>query len=90
MTDDAKKMKEVLWSQPLIPTFIPCEGKEKPGVAEETVQINGYKLTIKKGVMVMLPEQVTKMLWNHLNINQGNVGMDKRLDRDQKTLEALA
>jgi len=92
MTEDAARMKKILWAQPIIPFFIPCGEGEKPMVSEEIVQINGYKLTIKKGVMVNLPQQVVQMLADHLMINQGNtaVGAEHRLDRDQRTLDALS
>ena len=91
MTEDATRMKEYLWSQPLSTFVVPLYQGEKPGVAEEIVQINGYKLTIKKGVMVKLPMPIIEILADHYAIQMGDgMGQDKRIDRDQAHLDALS
>lgn len=54
----------------------------------EEVQINGYKLTIKKNVMVNIPVQVAQIVAEKYRINMES-GKDKRIDRDSETSEAL-
>ena len=49
--DDAQMMKENLDRQPKINFLIPLSSGEKEG-AYDTVCLNGYRLVIKKGVMV--------------------------------------
>lgn len=90
MTEEAKRTKDILWSQPLIHFVVPLEGGEKAGQAEEVVMINGYRLTIKKGIVVKIPEQIAQMLADLHRINMGDVGSDKRLDRDEKVMDALS
>ncbi len=61
----------------------------QPGETEfETVQINGYKLTIKKNVMVSIPRQVADILAEKYRIAM-TVGEDKRIDRRSDISEAL-
>jgi len=91
ITDDARITKEKLWKEEMTSFLVPLEPGEKAGQAEETVQINGYKLTIKKGVFIpKLPMSVAIMLAAHYNINMGNVGMNMRIDRDERTRNALS
>jgi len=56
---------------------------------EETVQINGYKLTIKKNVMVNIPIQVANILAEKYRIAM-TAGQDKKSDRDSKVADALS
>jgi hypothetical protein len=58
-----------------------------PG-AYDTIQNNGYKLTIQKGVMVSLPMAVANLLAEKYRINM-TAGMEKRIDRTSATSEAL-
>ena len=79
MTEDAKKIKKKLSTQPKTNFYIPLTTGEKLGQAYETVTINGYRLEIKKGMMVEVPQQVADMLTSYLNI-QTSVGIDMRVE----------
>lgn len=77
--EDAQNMKAHLAKQRKVRFAIPITEGEKEG-AYDTWCGNGYKLTIKKGIMVDLPEQVANDLANHYNINMNmNVGREKRI-----------
>jgi len=55
----------------------------------EEVTINGYKLTIKKNVMVSIPVQVASIIAEKYRINL-EAGADKRIDRKADVSEALS
>jgi hypothetical protein len=84
----AHRMKEVLQSQPQVKFAIPLAMGEKKG-AYETVQINGYKLTIMKGVMVDLPQQVVELLSDKYQISL-EAGSEHRIDADEQRADALS
>lgn len=89
LTADAKRTKEELAKQPKVSYIIPLTMGEKPG-ATETCAINGYKLTIKKGVRVEIPLAFAELLDGYLNI-QNNIGLDKRVDlKSERDLERLS
>ncbi len=54
----------------------------------EEVQINGYKLTIQKNVMVSIPKQVAQLIAEKYRINM-TAGQEKRVDRATDVSEAL-
>lgn len=83
----AHKMKEVLQSQPQVSFMIPLGIGERKG-AYDTVQINGYKLTIMKGTMVKLPQQVVDLLAAKYEVEM-SAGADARIDGDQNRADAL-
>ena len=85
---DAAAMKKCLEAQPKVEFWIPLEHGEKDG-AFVPVTINGYRLNVKKGVSVPIPEQVAEMLRESLNI-QSVASADKKIDRDTKTEKALS
>ena len=88
LTEDAQRTKEFMDKQPKRSYYIPLNFGEKKG-AEETVTVNGYKLTIKKGVRVMIPEPMAQDLDRLLGI-QDEVALDKRVDMaDKDVLDAL-
>lgn len=58
-------------------------------VGVEEVQINGYKLTIKKNVMVSIPIQVANLLAEKYRINL-EAGKDSRIDSSAEKSEALS
>jgi hypothetical protein len=90
MTDDAKRIKEILAAQPKVDFYIPLSAKEKLGQAYETVTINGYRLEIKKGMMVKVPKQVADMLAEFLNI-QTSAGVELRVEnKSEETQKALS
>ena len=89
MNEDAIKVKEALAKQSKVDFYIPLDQGEKFGTAFETWTTNGYRLEIKKGMMVSLPRQVAQELADYLNI-QNVVGRDKLIGRDEATLKALS
>lgn len=58
---DAEMVKEKLAKEKKVNFLIPLEKDEKFGVYEE-IYINGYRLTIQKGVLVKLPKTIVKLL----------------------------
>lgn len=82
LTGDAVKTKELLSKEAQVSYFIPLGFGEKKG-AYETVSINGYKLTIAKGVRVTIPESMARLLDENLGI-QEEIGLDQRLDLGEK------
>jgi hypothetical protein len=84
-------VRKKLLAQPVVSFMIPLGIGEKKG-AYEHVQINGWKAEVRKGQMVMIPQQVAKMLMNYLQIDQGNIeGVPHgRINRDDKVENALS
>jgi len=79
LSQDAKAMKDRLSKQPRVDFLIPLMPGERNG-AYETVQLNGYKLTIKKGCMVNIPLQIAQVLADSYRITS-EVGQDMLIDR---------
>jgi len=78
MTKDMKATKKALDDSPRVMFMIPKAEWEEVGVYE-TVTINGYRMVIKKGVMVELPRPVFDILANKYNVEM-SAGMGNRLD----------
>ena len=86
--DIIAQTKAILAKKPQVNFIIPLCEHEKPG-AFDTVRINGYRLTIKKGEMVTIPLPVAEILANKYKIAM-SAGSDKRLDNASKDVsEAL-
>jgi hypothetical protein len=85
--DIVAQTKAILDAQEHTNFIIPMADGEQEG-AYDTIQINGYKLTIKKGVMVNIPIAVANLLAEKYRINM-TAGMNKRIDRDNEHSEAL-
>ena len=83
----AEATKRKLEAGPKTMFLIPLAPGEREGAAE-IVQINGWTTTIKKGVMVEIPVPVALVLARHYNVEM-TAGQEKRLDRDDATLNAL-
>jgi len=79
--DRIARTREKLMNGPMTNFFIPLEPGEKPG-AYETVDINGWRLVIRKGALVNIPVPVMKILTNYYNV-QTEAGRDKRIDRSE-------
>lgn len=58
-------------------------------IGEETVQINGYKLTIQKNIPVSIPKQVAAIIAEKYKINM-EAGKEKRADRASDVADALS
>jgi hypothetical protein len=76
-----EETKAILAKEPKVSFFIPLGIGEKIG-AYETVQLNGYRLMIKKGVVVEIPISIQVILAEYLNITSA-AGQDKLADREE-------
>lgn len=84
---DAKLTRDLLAKEPKVWFMVPLSPHEKEGAYEE-VFINGYRTTIKKGVMVEIPRAVMELLANKYQIEL-EAGKDYRIDRNNRTEDAL-
>lgn len=64
---DEKRTKAALAEAPKTKWLIQLAPGERPG-AVETVTINGYRLSIRKGVLVEIPVPVAEILAAHYNV----------------------
>lgn len=84
--DTVAQTKYILDNSEHIDFLVPqLEGES----GEETVQINGYKLTIKKNVPVSIPKQVAAIIAEKYKINM-EAGKEKRTDRASDVADALS
>ncbi len=89
MDERVRETKKALEKQPRVMFHIPVTPGDSADVYE-VVNINGYRLEIKRGVMVSLPQQVYGMLAEKYRV-ESTAGMNKRLDHASKeTLDALS
>jgi hypothetical protein len=86
--DIIAETKAILKKKPHTNFIIPLADGEAVG-SFETVQINGYKLTIQKGVMVNIPVPVANILAEKYRIAM-TAGQDKRIDRAPDVQDALS
>ena len=87
LLSDAEATKRALAKAPKVWFMVPLSPFEKEGAYEE-VYINGYRTTIKKGVMVEIPQPVMEILANKYKV-ETEVGREMRIDRDDRTQDAL-
>jgi hypothetical protein len=85
--DTVAQTKDILAKSPHVNFIVPLGEGENAG-SSETVQINGYRLTIQKGVMVNIPVQVANLLAEKYRIAM-TAGQEKRIDRASDVSEAL-
>lgn len=85
LTEDAQRTKAFMDKQPKVPYIYPLNFGEKKG-AEITVTTNGYKLTIMKGVRVMIPEPMARDLDAERGI-QEEAALDRRVDMASKDVQ---
>jgi len=85
--DVVAQTKALLDKQPKVNFMIPLSPGEQPG-AYETVQINGYRLVIRKNEMVEIPQAVAQLLAEKYRINL-TAGEEARVDRASDVTEAL-
>lgn len=64
---DIQRTKEALENQPKVSFLVPLAPGETEG-SYETVSINGYTLQIKKGALVVLPQQIVEILANKYKV----------------------
>lgn len=85
---DARMAKRKLADAPTTKFMVPFDIGEKHG-AVVTVTVNGYRLSIKKGVLVEIPVPVAELLMKHLDV-RSDVAEKFALHRDEATEEALS
>lgn len=86
LTKDQLATRDFLAKQPKVELYIPCEPQEPKG-ALFTVGINGYWITIRKGVRVKVPQEVADKYYESVHAetsglrdNQRNVDAHYRGD----------
>lgn len=92
LRNDARKMKEHLESQRKVSIMIPFENGESPEVGKNIpfhVNLNGYKMDLKRGVYIEVPEQVADIIKERLE-SEGKIGSQWRIDQDARRMEALS
>jgi len=86
--NDVNNMKAKLDKQPKVKFFCPLSPGE-PNGSTEIVQINGFKMTIRKGQFVNVPEQVADILAEHYGL-ESPIEQQHNLDyQDEDTQNAL-
>ncbi len=85
---DSRSIAKILEAEEKVPFMIPLSEGEKRGAIHEA-WINGYKVTIKKGVMVYVPLSVASLLENSFNITADAIE-NGTIDQDDRKLDALA
>lgn len=88
LEDSAAKTKAMLDAGPHTMFMIPLAPGEKPG-AYEIAELNGHKITVKKGCMVNIPVPFAEIFAKHYQIEM-TAGQDMRIDRDSKVRDALS
>jgi len=84
---DIRSTKAILDAEEQVHFMVPLFEGEKPGAVHDCF-INGYKYSVKKGVMIMVPRSIAELLANHYKIN-AEVGADFRLDLNESKQNAL-
>ena len=88
---DVQKMKAHLEKQPKVSIMIPLEQGVPPESADKipfVVNLNGYRLAIKRGVFVEVPMQIAEVVKANLE-SEGKIGSEYRLDKNPDKLAAL-
>lgn len=88
LLSDAEATRRTLMKAKKVWFMVPLSPFEKDGAYEE-VYINGYRTTVKKGVMVEIPQPVMELLANKYRI-ETEAGKEFRIDRDDRTEDALS
>lgn len=83
------EMKAVLEAQPKVTFMIPKIAGEADELAYESVQLNGFRVQIKKGTMVQVPQQIAEVLAEKYQIEM-SAGQEMRVNRDDTVNEALS
>ena len=89
--NDVQRMKEHLDKQPKVSIMIPLEQGVPPESADKipfVVNLNGYRLAIKRGVFVEVPMQIAEVVKANLE-SEGKIGSEYRLDKNPDKLAAL-
>lgn len=87
LSAEALETKKILAKRPKMVFIIPVQ----PGNTNsfETVQINGYKITMKRGTALLLPDRVVELLATLYQVDI-DAGVNKMLGKDEKVSNALS
>ncbi len=88
LEDSAAKTKAILDAGPHTMFLIPLAPGEKVG-AYEVAELNGHKITVKKGCMVNIPVPFAEIFAKHYQIEM-TAGQNMRIDRDKNVQDALS
>lgn len=91
LRSDQRKMKAHLDEQPKVSVMIPFEAGVAPETAEKipfVVNLNGYRLAIKRGTFVEVPKQVAEIVQERLE-SEGKIGSQFKISNDPAKMEAL-
>lgn len=80
------RVREEIWSQPLVTVMIPLEEGEKMG-ASHPVTINGYRLVVPKNTMVKVPKPIAEMLAERfkMQLGTGAIELEKQFDLNRSS-----
>lgn len=88
-TNRARETQKELEAQPKVRIMIPLKDGEAAGSVQE-FNINGYRIAVRKNVMVDVPEQIAEMIMERYQI-EATAGQGIRIDRPKAGLsEALS
>lgn len=87
LKSDMTNVKNIIDAEPKVHFMVPLAEGEKAGTTHD-VFINGYKYSVKKGVMVQIPESVFNLLADHYKITS-EAGQAYRVDLDAGKQTAL-
>lgn len=82
---DIVRTKKALAAAPKTKWIVNLEPGERPGAAI-SVTINGYRLSVKKGVLVEIPVPVAEVLASHYNV-VSDVAVEKSMGLDAEALQ---
>lgn len=77
---DHKLVKDALAKEAIVRILIPIAGSEKKGISQESVTINGYRLTIPKGIYVDVPSSVADIIERHYNTTPESTETGQQFD----------
>lgn len=78
LNSDIRTTKAALEAEEKVHFMVPLSEGEKPGATHDCF-INGYKYTVKKGTMTIVPRSIADLLANHYKVTS-EAGADYRLD----------
>lgn len=87
LRSDIENTKRILASEAQVQIMIPLAQGEKAGATHDCY-INGYKVTVKKGAMVSVPDSISKLIAQHYEIEM-TAGSEFLVDADSSKTEAL-
>lgn len=88
LRSDVQTAKKNLEKEPQVSIMIPLAQGEKQGATHDCY-INGYKVTVKKGAMVSVPQSIANLIAQHYDIDM-NGGNEFLLENDQEKANALS